>query len=359
MFWIRLAGVSGLAVILLFVNVLVSRLLMGSHVISSAALIVALFVIPFFQADDAADSSVVQSIRAGIAQPGWSAERWADVDDTSKPRRFIEESQAVATRRDGPELDVPEPDVVVFPETSLPIGNEARLRTWANELADSLKTEVMIGGILEEPTPTGLSHFNVSVMSHTDQALYRKRRLVPFAEKVPLSHWIPFFNHFSIPAGGITAYSSGSERSLFTVSGMQAGVLICFESMFFRDALRYRRDGANLIIVQTQDGWWTSDRPRIQHFAFSRLLASAIGLPLIHASVDGVSGFVDQSGNVLAQSEPDTQAFLVADLPVRARQTFYVQFGEWSLLIIIASAVGILLSQGLIPELNFSKKRVP
>ena len=348
-YWVRIAGISGLAVILLFVNVLISRASLGSHLLSSTAIVAALFILPHAGADISTSPASERTLRIGIAQPGWPAERWADVTDVTKPYRFMEEAESFVEPVGGL-------DLVVFPETSLPVGSEDVLREWAAELADSLGTKVLIGGILEEDSSSGPAHFNVSLSSDATEDIYRKRRLVPFAEKVPLAKWIPFFNRFSIPAGGITAYQSGSDISRFSIAGSTAGVLICFESLFFRDALRYRQEGAEFLVVQTQDGWWTSDRPRIQHFAFSRLLASAAGLPLVHSSVDGVSGAVDESGNVIAQSIPNSDAYLISNVPLRGRNTFYFRFGELSLLIIIAAIACVLLVQERLPQLIAKRK---
>ena len=180
-------------------------------------------------------------------------------------------------------------------------------------------------------------YFNVVVSSDTSNAVYRKRRMVPFAERVPFSIWIPFFERFSVDSGGVSTYQQGAEMPLMHIAGRSAGILICFESLFFRDALTYRKAGAELLLIHTQDGWWSSDSPRKQHFAFSRLLAAASGLPVVQSSVDGISGFIDSQGNVVssnitAKGRADASEVLTETLSLSQSSTLYYRFGDWPII---------------------------
>ena len=321
--WVKIGGVSALSLLVLSSNASLALILKKKHVWVALAILSISVAYPFLAAREPV-SPAPDGLTIGIVQPNWTPSDWAAVTNESKSGRLLD----IALDED---LIL---DAVLFPETALPIGSEETLRAQLSVMADSLGAPVFSGGILQEEDEY---YFNVVVSSMASNAVYKKRRMVPFAERVPFSDWIPFFERFSVASGGVSTYQQGAEMPLVHIAGRSAGILICFESLFFRDALTYRRAGAELILIHTQDGWWSSDSPRRQHFAFSRLLAAASGLPVIQSSVDGISGFIDSRGNVIssnliARSRTHANEVLSATLSLSQSPTLYYRFGDWPII---------------------------
>ena len=165
---------------------------------------------------------------------------------------------------------------------------------------------------------------------------------MPFAEHVPLSNIIPYFNQFTLDSGGVPAYDMGASFEMLDIEGTQVGVLICFESFFPVDAIRYKNLGADVLLVITQDGWWNSDTARAQHFAYTGVFAAAAGIPVIQASVDGFSGVFNGLGRAIQRSETGT-SILYSEIEITDRQTLYSRTGDLPVLLFIMCSLIVYL----------------
>ena len=235
----------------------------------------------------------------------------------------------------------PSADMTILPETALPLGGVDALSTWSNTLEVAARGSVLSGGIRKERDSTDEQAFNVVISSDTPLLPYAKRRLVPFAESVPFSDWIPGFRRFAVPSGGISSYASGNSRLPMPFAGQLVVPLICFESLFAQDARKALRAGGTMLIVTTQDGWWGSDLPRRQHLAFSRMLAASTGHPVAHATVDGFSGLIDADGELvpLAREHPRV---LTGTIPLTTKSTLFMKMGNRPFFAILAVLATLL-----------------
>lgn len=317
--WASIAGFHGVTLALLMLAMAVMRVVADRNGRTASGMLALLLIALPFPRPILPEATV---LNVRLVEPGWSPERWSAVDDTSRVARLA----ALVTAAEPA-------DLVLFPETALPAGQLADLVRWTDLLSDAAGAPVLAGGILRDD-PTDAAR-NVAMASSDPESVYAKRRLVPFAEKVPFSEWIPFFSRFSVPSGGVRAYEAGRDLAPVPLGSVEGGVLICFESLFARDARALARAGAEVIAVVTQDGWWGSDAARDQHAAFSRLLAAAVGSPVIHATVDGRSQVAGASGQAVALR--GRAPVFSAALPLAQVNTPFRRTGDWPLFAIFAA----------------------
>lgn len=324
--WAPLVGSLGLSFIVLGVNLLLAGIILAEiPLVSTAIFITGLLFSPTFVDWDRTDGG--REVAVTLVQPGISPSEWAEVYSQEKTHHLFQLALEARTVHNST-------DLIVLPETALPVMTRSDLERLAASWSDSLDVAIIVGGISE--TLPG-EFFNIAVASSPmgGGAYYEKRLLVPFAEQVPFTRYTPFFSRFQMESGGVSAYRSGSTPELFSFSGKRAGFLICFESFFPRDALAYRDLGADVLIVITQDGWWRSHAAKAQHFAYSRLMAASVGLPLIQSSVDGISGVINPDGSIQSVSESDTEEFILGRVPAHTIQTPYSRYGDIPILIFL------------------------
>lgn len=259
------------------------------------------------------DENTPDELKLVLVQPGWSPEEWANIADPTRLERL--ESLLIDTPRDS--------DALLLPETSLPPLTSEEAQAAVKHLSNRAGLPVIAGAILID---SNAQAWNAVISS---ESTYLKRHLVPFAEYVPFSSTIPFFSVFSVPAGGVAAYVPGDAMELFQVGNATAGVLICFESLFLRDGRTYARNGADLLIVQTQDGWGRSGAPRSQHVSFTQLLAAASGLPVAQVSVDGTSALIDAQGHIVLEHSEGGPVLETGRLTLSNVATPYRAMGDW------------------------------
>jgi apolipoprotein N-acyltransferase len=105
--------------------------------------------------------------------------------------------------------------------------------------------------------------------------------------------------------------------------------VICYESVYGEYVSEYVRKGANLICVITNDGWWGNTPGYRQHFDYARLRAIETRRYIARSANTGISGFIDDKGNVMQQSEWWVPAALRETVLLNSVITFYVKYGDY------------------------------
>jgi len=112
----------------------------------------------------------------------------------------------------------------------------------------------------------------------------------------------------------------------------------------------YVREGANLLTIITNDGLWGNTPGYKQHFSYARLRAIETRRDVARAANTGISGFINQRGEVFQETEywePNVQKRIVH---LNTDITFYAKYGDYlarislvisSFLILIAISIGL------------------
>jgi len=225
------------------------------------------------------------------------------------------------------------PDLVVWPETSMPCLIEGpragHCPSWLSELAREVQTWILVGALSPGPAVGGrASYYNSAYLvapSGESVDRYDKVHLVPFGEMIPLDDHIEVLRRVDFGEGD---FVSGRALRAIGEGRRRLGVLICFESLFGRQARRLARDGARLLVIITNDAWFGRSAAPEQHAAIAALRAVETGLAIARCANTGISGFVDPWGRYRARIELDQCMSRVAILPSAEAATLYVRLGE-------------------------------
>ena len=187
---------------------------------------------------------------------------------------------------------------------------------------------------------------------------YHKSILVPGVEKMPFSKYFSFIENFIIDLGGTTG-SLGIQQEPSTFSrpdGFQVAPVICFESVFGEYMTKDVRNGARLIFVITNDGWWKNTPGYKQHLSFSRLRAIETRRSIARSANTGISALIDQRGEIRQQTGWWTKTAIKGKLRSNDSITFYVRYGDY--IGRISSFMSVLLLLYYSSQ-RYLKKRVP
>ena len=176
-----------------------------------------------------------------------------------------------------------------------------------------------VGAYLMTPQADGLS-------------AYRKVKLVPFGEFIPLEPWVRKVAGNIAVLGELGSFLPGSfNQPLLDAGGVKLGTTVCYESIFPQLWHAQQKAGAQLFVNITNDAWFFWTAAPYQHLAVNVLRAVENGTPVLRATNTGFSAYIDAHGNIQTQSGLFTQEILTASVPlsVREKGTFYAQWGDW------------------------------
>ena len=272
-------------------------------------------------------------------------------------------------------------DYVVFPESAIQEniweGNLRRsqsIKTLKNFIRPFPNLSLVIGATTyrwlrhdEKRTPAArlyrknLYYYAYNTAFYIDHSPYvqihHKSIFTPGVEKMPSWFFLKPLEKYAIDLGGTVGSLKGDDRiSLFenNQSGTKIGTAICYESVFGDYVTEYVRQGAQILFVITNDGWWGNTPGYRQHFLFSVLRAIETRRDVARSANTGTSGFINQRGDVFQKTAYWKPAVISQQLNLNSRLTYYVKNGNQiarvsayiSTLILLVSLVqGILKKQ--------------
>jgi apolipoprotein N-acyltransferase len=171
---------------------------------------------------------------------------------------------------------------------------------------------------------------------------YHKSRFVPGPEALPwfLRFLAPWFEKF----GGTTAgYTGQTDRNpLITTNGTyKIAPAVCYESIYGEFLSNFSRNGADLIAVITNDGWWGNTPGHRQHRDYARLRAIETGHWVVRSANTGISCVIDPHGTITKSLPWDTAGVIKDNVPAASEITFYTRYGDC--ISKLAAALTILL----------------
>lgn len=261
-------------------------------------------------------------------------------------------------------------ELVVWPETALYLDgggmDETELQTRNNFLLKpfwaflqrhpgiSLFTGVESYRTFPAPTAQSKTYNGVHYESYNGAALldssgahgfYHKSMLVPGVETLPW--FLKFLDRWFEKFGGTTAgYARQSKRTpLPEKHNFVIAPSVCYESIYGEFMSKYIRNGANIICIITNDGWWKKTPGHKQHMNYARLRAIETRTWVARSANTGISCVIGPDGTVYNPQPYNSAAVIRAGIyPLPNHKTFYVRNGDWlSKLALAATAVFIML----------------
>jgi apolipoprotein N-acyltransferase len=291
---------------------------------SAAAAIVLLGGVSVWGGARVADGQLTRDgtpLTVGLIQPNISQQdKWnpALVDEIG--RRFT-----ALTRRavaDGAQA-------VLWPESSTPyLFNEDPVQ------AEAVRALVRESGVpllfgtdeLERGTPP--HYYNSAFMlapTGAVAAVYRKMRLVPFGEYVPLRQLLFFVSPL---VEAVADFSPGTQVTMLPIGEHMASTAICYEVVYPHLIRQGVLNGAELLTTITNDAWYGTSSAPYQHFALASMRAIEQGRYLARAANTGISGIVDPYGRPVVTTRMFEEAVVTADVRFLQARTLYATIGD-------------------------------
>ncbi len=121
----------------------------------------------------------------------------------------------------------------------------------------------------------------------------------------------------------------GERIHTLYMDGLTFGNVICFENSFPSIDRTLVAQGAQFLVVTTNNASYELTAASRQHLIESRLRAVENGRWLVHDAVSGISAFIDPTGRVVAQTHLFDTTILRYDIRSSTAETLYTRLGDW------------------------------
>ena len=232
------------------------------------------------------------------------------------------------------------PDLAIWGESALDPESLSDLEEVQSAIAE-VGAPVLLGSTSRDiETPDRDPLFNQAVVFDGGGAVvdtYRKTHLVPYGEYIP---WKPVVGWIS--ALDQIGYELAPGRQLDTLSapGLPPfGTPICFENSFPALDRSLVQQGAEFLVVLTNNASYEETAASAQQLQMSRMRAIEDGRWVVHAAVSGISAFIDPTGRTSDVTELFRPTIIRRTIRASTVSTPFVRLGDWAP---IASLAGVL-----------------
>ena len=222
-------------------------------------------------------------------------------------------------------------DIVLLPETVVPfvITEDGEVCKLLSDLAKEQKICLVVGAFSSDGEEEYNSLWTFDKDGNINESLYHKRHLVPFGEFMP---WADVLGKFIPVLDSLNAFSSditpGNDSNVIDTEYGRLGGLICFDSIYESLSLDSARDGAQILLLATNDSWFSDSAALDMHNNQARLRAIETGRSVVRAANTGISSIITPTGEVLDSVGAMKRGVLVEDVELRDGVTLYTRIGN-------------------------------
>jgi len=350
--WYEYFGIYGGAFWVIIANGIIFRMLLKLKskkiklIIASSILVLLFLFIPIFFSQFLLrkEYPIKSELTIAVVQPNFDTytEKFSGLSP-------LQQSEKMMDMLDGVDSSI---DLCILPETAIP----ENIYEPANEYPPSIelvleKSKHCNYAILASYySYDSLNSYNTAALIQNGRILQtrHKSKLVPFAESMPFQFISKGLKSIIQKEGGTgSTFGRDEFAKAFQMNKpikSRLGTLICFESVFPDIIAEMVRDGAEFLVIITNDDWWFDTPGHRQHFAFARLHAIENRRSIARSANTGISGFIDPWGRVMHHSNYKEKTILYHTQTSPNYMTFFTQNEYRIRIFILIISAGIFIS---------------
>lgn len=224
-------------------------------------------------------------------------------------------------------------DIVVWSETAFPfnffkfdilperissLAKETGVTILVSAFTESEQSDILYVSIIEAK-PDG----------SFGEVTYHKQRLVPFGEFVPMRELIvkliPPLGELKTLEEGIAA---GIDSTVIYTDQAAVGAAICYDSIFEEILRASVNNGAEILIVSTNDSWFGTSSALGMHNSQAVLRSVELGRYIVRSANTGISSIISPRGEVIQRLPAAVEGYVIDDVALNTQKTVYTVVGN-------------------------------
>ena len=232
-------------------------------------------------------------------------------------------------------------DLVVWPESSTGFNNDPFLHSdvlleISNE-ANRLNSYFLIGG----DRPIDNNYFENYGLFIDNKGLivdqYLKQHPVPFGEYIPFRKYLDWIPPLALVPRDMIR---GTEEKIFDLNNTKIATVISFEGSFQRYIRNSVKNGAEIVVILTNQASYGESAMSDQFIMMSRANAISNNRPIVHAAITGKSAFISNDGAVLSETQLFETITTIEKVTGTTGTTLFSKFGNYlNLLTVLISLI--------------------
>ena len=241
-------------------------------------------------------------------------------------------------------------DIIVWSETVI---NYNLLKSFfstsqVKKLAKDTGAVVCAGAfdrIYDKEDSSKYDDYNAVITFYPDGSIsekpYYKRHLVPFGEYVPMKSittlLLPPLADMNAYGGDLTP---GTDTAVSQTEYGGLGMLVCFDSIYQDLARESVADGAEILILSTNDAWYKDSAAARQHNYHAVLRAVENGRWLLRSANTGISSIISSTGEITESLGALEKGSVVGEAYFSSERTLYSYIGDTFSVLCFVFAIG-------------------
>ncbi|MBE6688800.1 MAG: apolipoprotein N-acyltransferase [Ruminococcaceae bacterium] len=224
--------------------------------------------------------------------------------------------------------DSQNPDFIIWPESAVPVAMESYYKKDFLLIPKHTDSIFLTGAFGFEDGKSSNSLFVLDKDGASD-TVYHKRHLVPFGEYLPLRGFfekcLPFVAEINMLSDDLYR---GRDSAVMETEFGNIGSLICFDSIF-PDLMRESvRDGAQLVVLITNDSWYFDSPAVSQHAAQAVFRSVENRRSIARCANTGISMLIDPHGRIIQSLGALRKGYVSGELGFTDTNTLYTYIGD-------------------------------
>jgi apolipoprotein N-acyltransferase len=172
----------------------------------------------------------------------------------------------------------------------------------------------------------------INIDPQLDRYEYRtKQKLVPMEESTPYPSIMSGLKGVVKSLGNFNFYYEKEDGKVFynRKTDTKASMLICYESLFGEEVSKHSKNGAEVLFVGLNEGWYKNIKAASDFNRFGILRAIENRKFVVRSSNDGISSIIDTKGNIIEELSDFRPGALRVTVGTNKKITFYAKHGDY------------------------------
>lgn len=244
---------------------------------------------------------------------------------------------------------VDQPQLVIWPENSSDVDPflDASAAAQISSAAQAVSVPIMVGAVVGGPMGArpDQSATNSTIVWSPDSGpgqRHDKKILQPFGEYLPMREFFRIFSPYADRAGN---FVPGKGPGVVDAAGVTIGVATCWEVVFDRAPRDAVRNGAQLLVVPSNNATFNESMSR-QQLAFAKIRAIEHDRPVVVAGTTGISAIIGPDGTVKGETAFFQSAYLVNSVTPKSTESPATRWAPSLQVLAFVAAVAAIAAAG-------------